>query len=189
MTKTESLMNRRVNRRSLLQKGGLAAGAVTVGSALGVGEKLAFGQGSDQLTKGDTAILRFLAAAEIPESDLWTQYAELGGIGNNSPIEIDPNQSLNNYQIALSNLDSDGPQYITSNTLDEESHAAFLNAYLVSKGAEPKLSGKRPHPSNCECGRLSFWLYRAGWVEPLCDSQPESQQLGSLEDHARYWRG
>jgi hypothetical protein len=42
---------------------------------------------------------------------------------------------LNNYQIALSNLDGDGPQYITSNTLDEMSHAAFLNAYLESKGA------------------------------------------------------
>ncbi len=50
---------------------------------------------------------------------------------------MDPNQSLNNYQIALSNLDSDGPQYIASNTLDEQSHAAFLNAYLASKGAEP----------------------------------------------------
>lgn len=136
MTKTEGLMNRRVNRRSLLQKGGLAATAVTVGSALGVGEKLAFGQSSDQLTKGDTAILRFLAAAEILESDLWTQYAELGGIGKNPPIELDPNQPLNNYQIALSNLDSDGPQYIASNTLDEVSHAAFLNAYLASKGAE-----------------------------------------------------
>jgi hypothetical protein len=35
------------------------------------------------------------------------------------------------------NLDSDGPQYITSNTLDEMSHAVFLNAYLESKGAEP----------------------------------------------------
>ena len=53
------------------------------------------------------------------------------------PIEVDPNQTLNNYQIALSNLDPDGPQYITSNTLDEVSHAAFLNAYLESRGAEP----------------------------------------------------
>jgi len=44
---------------------------------------------------------------------------------------------LNNYQIALSNLDGDGPQYITSNTIDEISHAAFLNGYLESKGAEP----------------------------------------------------
>jgi hypothetical protein len=90
-----------------------------------------------RLLPGDEAILRLLAAAELIESDLWTQYAELGGIGNNQPIEINPNQQLNNYQVALSNLDPDGPQYITSNTADEVSHAAFLNAYLESRGAEP----------------------------------------------------
>jgi hypothetical protein len=33
------------------------------------------------------------------------------------------------------NLDSDGPQYISSNNGDEQSHAAFLNAYLQSIGA------------------------------------------------------
>ncbi len=44
---------------------------------------------------------------------------------------------MNNYQLALSNLDPDGPQYITSNTNDEISHAAFINAYLESRGAEP----------------------------------------------------
>lgn len=137
MTNPESLMNHKVNRRSLLQKGGLAVGAVAASSVLGVGEGLVSAQSSNYLSKGDIAILRFLAAAEILESDLWTQYAELGGIGNNPPIELAPNQPLNNYQIALSNLDPDGPQYIASNTLDEESHAAFLNAYLASKGAEP----------------------------------------------------
>ena len=52
-----------------------------------------------RLGPGDTAILRFLAAAELVEADLWTQYAELGGIGNN--------QQMNNYQVALSNLDGD----------------------------------------------------------------------------------
>jgi hypothetical protein len=41
------------------------------------------------------------------------------------------------HQVALSNLDGDGPQYITSNTLDEAGHATFLNAYLESRGAEP----------------------------------------------------
>ena len=35
---------------------------------------------SGQLTKGDAAILRFLAAAEILETDFWVQYNELGGI-------------------------------------------------------------------------------------------------------------
>jgi hypothetical protein len=59
------------------------------------------------------------------------------GIGNNKPVEVDPNQSMNNYQVALSNLDGDASQYISSNTLDEQSHAAFLNAYLDSRGAEP----------------------------------------------------
>jgi len=112
-----------------------------VGAGLLATGPLARAQGKRQeggpLNAGDIAILRFLAAAELIESDLWTQYAELGGIGTNPPIEVDPNQTLNNYQVALSNLDPDGPQYITSNTLDEVSHATFLNAYLESRGAEP----------------------------------------------------
>jgi hypothetical protein len=125
------------NRRSFLKKG-VVAGAATVGAGLLGAGKVAFGRSSSSsLNKGDVAILRFLAAAELIESDLWIQYAELGGIGDNPPIEIDPNEQLNNYQIALSNLDGDGPQYITSNTIDEISHAAFLNGYLESKGADP----------------------------------------------------
>ena len=88
---------------------------------------LADSYGSKGLSKGDAAILRFLAAAEIIESDLWVQYAELGGAsGPDTP-----------YQNALEQLDDDGPQYISSNTLDEISHANFLNAYLQSKGAQP----------------------------------------------------
>jgi hypothetical protein len=135
---TNSLMNRAVNRRSLLKNGMLAGGAVALGAGVMGANARAFGQeGGNRLTGGDIAILRFLAAAELIESDLWTQYAELGGLTSGQPIEVDPNQSLNPYQVALSNLDSDGPQYITSNTLDEVSHAAFLNAYLESKGAEP----------------------------------------------------
>jgi hypothetical protein len=138
MESTKSLMNRTVNRRSLLQKGAIAAGAAVGGALLLGSEKPAFSQSTGgPLTNGDIAILRFLAAAEIIESDLWIQYAELGGLTSGQPIEVDPNQTLNNYQAALSNLDGDGPQYITSNTLDEVSHAHFLNAYLESKGAEP----------------------------------------------------
>src|SRR5271155_5040296 len=138
MEKTNSLMNRAVNRRSLLRTGALAGGAVAIGAGLMSSEALASGQfGEDRLSKGDIAILRFLAAAELIESDLWIQYAELGGLTSGKPIEVDPNQTLNAYQTALSNLDGDGPQYITSNTLDEVSHATFLNAYLVSKGAQP----------------------------------------------------
>jgi hypothetical protein len=139
MEKYERVMRRPVNRRSLLKSGMLAGGAAVVGAGTGLfsGGKVAFAEDSGGLTKGDVAILRFAAAAELIESDLWIQYAELGGIGDNPPIEVDPNQQLNSYQAALSNLDGDGPQYITSNTIDEISHATFLNGYLESKGADP----------------------------------------------------
>jgi hypothetical protein len=133
-------ISRPVDRRSFL-KGGLIAGGAAVGAGLLANAPIARaqskGQSSGSLNPGDIAILRFLAAAELIESDLWTQYAELGGIGTNPPIEVDPGQTLNTYQVALSNLDSDGPQYITSNTKDEVTHATFLNAYLESRGAEP----------------------------------------------------
>ena len=132
-----SLMNRALNRRSLLKTGALAGGAVAIGAGLMSSETPAFGQESDKLTQGDIAILRFLATAELIETDLWTQYAELGGLTSGVPIEVNQSQSLNPYQAALSNLDTDGPQYITSNTLDELTHGEFLNGYLESKGADP----------------------------------------------------
>src|ERR1700691_5109205 len=136
MQKSDGSINRPVNRRSFLKTGMLAGSAATVGVGLAGSFRLAFGQ-SSSLTKGDVAILRMLATAELIEADLWTQYAELGGIGDNPPVEVDPGESLNPYQTALSALDTDGPQYITSNTLDEVSHANFLNAYLESRGAAP----------------------------------------------------
>jgi len=129
-----------VDRRSFMRGGLLAGGAAAIGAGLLAKSTSARAEDRDDqssLTAGDIAILRFLAAAELIEADLWTQYAELGGIGDNPPIEIDPNQKLNAYQLALSNLDGDGPQYITSNTLDEVSHANFLNAYLELRGADP----------------------------------------------------
>jgi hypothetical protein len=130
-----SNIKRPVNRRYFMKSGLLAGGAAAVGAGLLANKSSAQERG--RLNQGDAAILRFLAAAELIESDLWTQYAELGGIGTMQPIELDPNESLNPYQSALSNLDTDGPQYIASNTLDEISHATFINAYLESRGAEP----------------------------------------------------
>ena len=131
------------NRRAFL-RGSLVTGAAIAGATVLGGRKLfaqtslsgqtSLLQTSGRLTQGDAEILRFLAAAELIEMDLWTQYAELGGIGDNPPIEIDPHQHLNNYQVALSNLDSDGPQYITSNTLDEVSHATFSMPISSPKG-------------------------------------------------------
>jgi len=138
MIETAKIANNSVSRRSLMKGGLVAGGAATLGVGLLGNAKSAFGESyGERLDRGDIAILRFLAAAELIESDLWTQYAELGGINGNLPIEVDPNQTLNAYQAALSNLDSDGPQYISSNTLDEVSHATFLNGYLESKGADP----------------------------------------------------
>jgi hypothetical protein len=126
------------NRRSFLKKGALAGGAIVAGAGLMSSDARAFDQdGGDKLTEGDAAILRFALAAELIEADLWTQYAELGGLTPGQlPLETLQTPPLNSYQAAFLNLDGDGPQYISSNTLDEVSHAAFLNAFLESKGAQ-----------------------------------------------------
>jgi hypothetical protein len=117
-------------------KQGLFASAAAVGTGLVTADK-AFGQPSlIKPTQGDIAILTFLAAAELIEADLWQQYSELGGITpGQQPVETAPFTPMNNYQAAMMALDPDGPQYITSNNTDEQSHAAFLNAYLQSVGA------------------------------------------------------
>src|ERR1700684_647050 len=133
MTNEREKTQSAANRRSFMKRG---LGFAAIGAGVRAAGRPMFGQ-SSKLSNGDVAILRFLAAAELIESDLWIQYAELGGIGDHLPIEVNQNQKLNPYQVALSNLDGDGPQYITSNTLDEVSHATFLNAYLVSRGAAP----------------------------------------------------
>jgi Ferritin-like domain len=140
MKQLTEVMGRAANRRSFLKNSMVAGAVATVGAGV-LGRGLpAFAQetSSSTITKGDIAILRFLAAAELIEADLWTQYAELGGLTPGQvPVETAPFKSMNTYQAAFMNLDSDGPQYISSNTLDEQSHAEFLNAYLISKGAEP----------------------------------------------------
>jgi hypothetical protein len=124
------------NRRSFVKKG-LLAGAATAGAGLIIGSRKASAAGLTlPPTPGDIAILRFLAAAELIESDLWVQYAQFGGLTPGQvPVETAPFTPMNGYQAAMMNLDSDGPQYISSNAGDEVSHATFLNAYLQSIGA------------------------------------------------------
>lgn len=138
MRKQSAFESRSLNRRSFMRGGLAAGGAAVVGAGMLSTSGKAEAQGG-RLTSGDAAILRFAAAAELIESDLWEQYAELGGLTPGQvPVEDNPNfVPMNTYQGSLMNLDGDGPQYISSNTLDEQSHAAFLNAYLESKGAEP----------------------------------------------------
>ena len=68
------------NRRSFLRSS-IATGAAIAGAGV-LGQRELSAQGP-HVPKGDIAILKFLAAAELIESDLWTQYEELGGIGSN----------------------------------------------------------------------------------------------------------
>jgi hypothetical protein len=129
-----------VGRRSFLKGVGLAGAAALPGSALFAGEAIARSGG---ITAGDIAILRFLAAAEEIETDLWRQYNELGGVNGGNP----------GYIAALENLDGDMPQYISDNTDDEISHVKFLNAYLKSQGAKPvNLDAFRTLPSSKATG-------------------------------------
>jgi hypothetical protein len=149
---SESQSRNGVQRRSFLKGMGMAGAALTGGSLLATASETA--QTSGIITSGDVALLRFVAAAELIETDLWQQYAELGGITPGQlPVETAPFTAMNSYQAAFMSLDPDGPQYVTSNTTDEQSHAEFLNAYLISIGAEPvDLDAFRTLPSSQATG-------------------------------------
>jgi Ferritin-like domain len=118
----------RLARRSFLRNLGMGAALLAPGAALLSNASKALGGLDDRrhLPDGDVAILKLLAAAELIEADLWQQYKELGG--------VDAPDS--GYKAGLVILDGDQPQYIADNTDDELSHAAFLNAYLRSKGEQ-----------------------------------------------------
>jgi hypothetical protein len=145
--KLANLHQRLIHRRSFLQGLGIAGAALSTGSLL---TRNAEAEKSGSLTGGDTAILRFLAAAEIIETDLWVQYNELGGIQDN---ELPGGKTNRRYALALEQLDEDMPQYIHDNTEDELTHEVFINAYLVSKGATPvDLDPFRSLPSSSATG-------------------------------------
>jgi hypothetical protein len=121
----------RLARRSFLRNLGLGAALLAPGAALLSSSAKALAKNGNEkeknaLTRGDVAILQLLAAAELIETDLWKQYNELGGV--KAPDS--------GYKAGLVILDGDQPQYIADNTDDEISHAAFLNAYLRSKGEQ-----------------------------------------------------
>ncbi len=116
------------NRRWFMKRALAGFGAV------GAGHSLLADSSSGSLTKGDAALLRFAAAAEILESDFWIQYNELGGIQDS---EVPGGTGSPAYTAKLEVLDSDFPQYVHDNTDDEITHFTFLNAYLMSKGAAP----------------------------------------------------
>jgi hypothetical protein len=138
-----------VSRRSFLASG-LAVGAAAGLGPLGRTVAAFADEGGGELTRGDAAILRFLSAAEILETDLWQQYNELGGIQDG---ELPQGGGSKPYIEALEKLDEDMPQYIHDNTEDELSHFTFINAYLESRGAEPvNLDHFRTLPSSTATG-------------------------------------
>jgi Ferritin-like domain len=128
----QSSSNGRLKRRSFLKGLGMTGAALSAGSLLATAGEAS--ERSSITTVGDVAILRFLAVAEILETDLWQQYNELGGIQDN---EVPGGSGSPAYAAAIAFLDSDMAQYIHDNTEDEMTHEVFINAYLVSKGAEP----------------------------------------------------
>ena len=118
-------------------------------------EAAGWAQGHDKrggIDDGDAAILRFLAAAELLETDLWQQYAELA---NGNP----------DYMAALEVIDGDMPTYISQNTEDEFTHADFINAFLVAMHRNPvNLDAFRTLPSSpatgaAQVGRLTNLMH------------------------------
>jgi len=169
-----SHLNRVVKRRSFLKGAGIAGAALAAGGLLTLdlkGQQPSALEGPEEsfgtLAPGDAAILRFLAAAEIIESDLWLQYAELGGVQDDElptlASQLIPGypaqQTGGNpiYTRALKQLDGDMDQYIHDNTEDELSHEVFINAYLASKGADTvNLDRFRTLPSSKATGANQF---------------------------------
>lgn len=117
-------------RRSFLKRGAWLSAATLAAAAGGSRTALAqFNQAfgpidRNGVTAGDIAMLKFLAAAELVEDDLWQQYCELA-VGNRS------------YNRALQRIDPSLIRYICDDRDDERSHAAFINSFLVAIGEEP----------------------------------------------------
>jgi hypothetical protein len=166
----------RTSRRSFLVKGA-ALGAGTLGAGrLLTDASAAFASGG--LTKGDAAILRFLAAAEILETDMWQQYNELAGIQDS---EVPGGSGNPAYTEAVAVLDEDMDQYIHDNTDDEISHFTFINAYLQAHGAQTvNLDSFRTLPSSTatgaqQIGRLTnlmqLTINTSFWTRYRSDSQ------------------
>jgi len=171
---TNSKLNPVVQRRSFLKGAGIAGAALAAGGLLAIdlnGQRPSALEGPEEspgsLAPGDAAILRFLAAAEIIESDLWLQYQELAGVQDDEVSTLasqlipgypaQPTGGNPGYTAALKQLDGDMDQYIHDNTEDELSHEVFINAYLASKGADTvNLDKFRTLPSSKATGANQF---------------------------------
>jgi hypothetical protein len=129
-------MKPEIDRRSFVKKSLAIAGAATASAGILADSTALMADDPDRsgrLSRGDAALLRFAAAAEILETDFWVQYNELCGIPDS---EVPGGSGNPLFTGALSFLDSDMAQYVHDNTDDEFTHQNFLNAYLASKGAD-----------------------------------------------------
>jgi hypothetical protein len=128
-----------VNRRSFLQRSslfGAAAAFLPMAGLLSTPRKAQAAPAAQSgLSDSDLAVLSFLAAAELVETDLWQQYTEL---------------ATNNvkFRKALESIDEALPDYIMGDRDDENSHANLINGYLVAMGYNAvNLDGFRTLPS------------------------------------------
>lgn len=114
-----SSVKTRINRRSFVRNGLTAAGIGLLATSASVQAQDDADQDAGHITRGDAALLRFAAAAEILETDFWQQYNELGGVQDN---EVPGGSGNPAYTAALAVLDADMAQYIHDNTDDEFTH-------------------------------------------------------------------
>jgi hypothetical protein len=134
------------SRRSFLIGTGVGVGAL--GAGLLTDAPLAMA--GTRLREGDEAILRFLSALEILETDLWQQYNELCGVQDS---EVPGGSGNKAFTDAVAVLDSDMAQYVHDNTEDEFTHFTFINAYLQARGGHPvSLERFRKLPSSKATG-------------------------------------
>lgn len=172
-----------VDRRAFIRRLGLAGAALPVGATLlsGGAPAVARAQTAPGFNAGDVAILRFLTLAEFIGGDLYTQFSDLGN--NNA-----------RYRAALQAIDPNLPFYLAQSQRDELSHAAWLNAFLASRGlptvdVDPfrilpptKASGQQQTPRITNLTALnvdtSYYLRLRKGFNP--DLGPEAPQIATI---------
>src|SRR5882724_11989432 len=185
------------SRRSFLGKS-LAAGAVTMGAGL-LANTLLAKEGNEKekghLKKGDAAILRFLAAAEIIEADLWQQYNELAGIQDS---EVPGGTGSPAYRTAHQSDAADRGHELVDALPQRQQESRFRRHLSASnRGIEcGPVSGDSPQrrrsrsgesfASNRQYRGLPFLLYRARRHQPLPKFGPTGRRRGGVASPAQY---